>query len=305
MGFDTLTWRSDTHLNEAVPLKKLCRNLYGLLDTADLVYSLEYEALGMNPMFLDSRLERDRHIPGEIISRRRVWDCLRGSSLWKSENGTLSGAISMKSGCAVHGTVRDAAAFLEDWVKDNERTPEQLFVSAGLSIALDMAKLSLAHLSRVIACRLLRLTNPVFSGLPEFLGWNAKEMSKVQAQIKGIDAQINHLSSPHGLYHQALLNEAADLDVDFSNAFAAAERMIDLLFILLALETAHCMKIFELRRTQPSGARTAILYGQVKKDAGNVSSEAIFIKELIINLAGLLKANCQEAGFSDRGGEAH
>lgn len=234
-----------------------------LLTAADIIYALEYEALGKNSVFLDCRAGCGRSLKGELDSRNTVCAALRGSSLWQSKDTGLSGAISIKCGCAVHGAVRDSLEFLREWTEDYINHPSSLFTITGVSLALDRMNLSLGHLSRLIVNRLLRLTNPLFTGLSPFLGLAVETYTAVQKKAAFIDSQISHLSMPAGLCYQALTNEKIDLPHSFKHILFVTEKIVGLLESLLALEALSCMKIFQLRRTQPDGEQTFLIFEQI------------------------------------------
>lgn len=288
MNQDTLIWYSDTMAPGSDSLKDLLITLNKLVDAADIVLALEYEALRLNPMFLDRR--SCRSLWGERRSREMVSKALGGSSFWQNENVSLAGAISVKSGCAVHGAVRDGLVMLSEWIKDYEASKKQQYTMTGMSIALDMMNVSLAHLSKLITNRLMRLTNPAFSGLREFLGQSPQLCSGLQSGISGIDARVSHLSTPCGFYRQTVLNEREDLTGDFLEGAWAAGQIADLLFILLAAEGFYCMKIFELRHIKPDGAYTAVLYERMKMKTGDALWDRLFETETMSSLIEILKS---------------
>ena len=299
MNLETLPWYSGTFSMAPVSITALTETLGRLMEAVDLVYAFEYEALELNPMFLDERAGRHRFLKGEMESRKAVRGALSGSSLWQKDNGTLSGAISMKSGFAVHGAVRDALTVLKDWnreFKECSGQGERLYVTTGMSAALDMMNISLAHLSRLIVNRLLRLMSPKFSGLHEFLGQDMQTVELIQRRITGIDERICRLSTPCGLYHQAMLNERFDLSGDLGDGAVTAGHIADLIYILLAVEGYHCMEIFKKYLRRPDGAGTAVLYEQMRQSAGSVSFEQILEVESVKCLVSLLENITFDAG---------
>ena len=96
----------------------LCEDTDALLHMADAVYATGYEALGYNPMFLDTRGISIRPMEGHRQSLTYVHSCLNGSKLWNSGNESLAGALSYKSGCSIHGAVWDSLHYIQTLLPD-------------------------------------------------------------------------------------------------------------------------------------------------------------------------------------------
>lgn len=299
MDFKTSARYFGTESSVQTALRELPGALRQLMNLVDIVYALEYEALRLNPAFLDSRTGLCRSLKGETRSRIAVQTALRGSSLWKCKNETLAGAISMKSGCAIHGAVRDSLAELDKWTEDYEESPDSPYTGTGIAIALDGINLSMAHLSKLITNRLMRLTEPAFSGLPKLLGQTPRTCSEHQSTISLIDGAIGHLSAPCGLCRQAVITETG-LAAAYKSGLLTALEILELLYELLASEAFYCLKIFELRHTKPDGEYTAALYETIKEKAGGMPWESLFLGDTLWELTRLLKTIT-----FDLGGEGH
>lgn len=296
MDLKTSTRHCSAAFSGKAVLAELPPALYQLMNAADVVYALEYEALRLNPVFLDLRPGRRRSLKGETQSRIKVQKALEGSSLWLCGNTSLSGSISMKSSCAVHGAVRDSLDEFEEWVRDYGKTPGSQYTLTGIAIALDMINLSMGHLSKLITNRLMRLTNPSFSGLADFPGQAPQIRFDLQSRISSIDAAAEHLSAPCSLYRPAGLGGAENLNMAYHNALITALSILELLYELLAAEAFYCMKIFELRLTKPDGAYTYVLYEKMKGVTEGTAWEMLFHGDTICELIRLLEMISFDSG---------
>lgn len=259
----------------------LCADIRSLLYMADGVYALAFEAQEYNPMFLDPRSLRKRPLKGQADSLRHVRSYLKGSRLWSCQNETLYGALSYKSSCAIHGAVWDALYYLEsllpDYLNSSDDCPMVLleeremistdnFIVTGLSIAFDMMSVALAHLSHLIANRILRIDNDTFSGLPRFLRPDDKVIaySTIQKTVSALDGEIRHLANPASLDYLPTANESEDHGCNTPYVLRRTERILDLLRYLVGIEAMHGAQAADLGQGRPTGAGTQVIYDALR-----------------------------------------
>ena len=259
----------------------LCGEVEDLLAMAEAVFALGYEAQGYNPMFLDERAAANRPLCGERESLAYVRACLAGSRLWQCENETLYGALSYKSSCAIHGAVRDALAYIKGQlpgylnssddcpmvlVEEREMISTDYFIITGLAVAYEMLGISLAHLSKLIANRILRLDNEHFSQLPRFLRPRQEVIAfaTIQKTVSALDGEIRHLANPASLDYLPTANESEDHGCNTPYVMDKTEKIVDLLRYLIGIEAMHGAQAADLSGGRPAGAGTAQVYDAVR-----------------------------------------
>ena len=259
----------------------LCADIRDLLYMADGVYALAFEAQGYNPMFLDPRSLRKRSLKGQRSSLDHVHACLKGSRLWSCGNETLYGALSFKSSCAIHGAVWDALYYVEsllpDYLNSSDDCPMVLlperdmistdnFIVTGLAVAFEMMAVALAHLSQVIANRILRIDNDAFSGLPRFLRPDNEVIaySTIQKTVSALDGEIRHLAAPASLHYLPTANESEDHGCNTPYVLSRTEQILDLLRYMVGIEAMHGAQAADLGQGRPTGAGTGFIYDALR-----------------------------------------
>lgn len=260
----------------------LCEDIDALLHMADAVYATGYEALGYNPMFLDTRGISVRPLEGHRQSLTYVHACLEGSKLWQSGNDSLGGALSYKSGCSIHGAVWDSLKYIQSllpvYLNSSDDCPMVLtqekeiistdhFIITGLAIAFEMLDIALAHLSKTICNRILRLDNEQFSGLPRFLRPQREVIaySTIQKTVSALDGEIRHLANPASLDYLPTANESEDHGCNTPYVMGKTEKIVDLLRYLIGIEAMHSAQAADLAGGRPSGQGTGYIYDAVRQ----------------------------------------
>ncbi|WP_025640655.1 HAL/PAL/TAL family ammonia-lyase [Schnuerera ultunensis] len=259
----------------------LCADIEDLMDMADIIYAMGYEAQGYNPMFIDKRSARNRPLKGQHDSLKKVRECLEDSHLWNCDNETLLGALSYKSSCAIHGAIRDSLYYIQSMlplyinssddcpmvlIEEKEMISTDNFIVTGLAIAYEMMGIALAHLSKLICNRILRLDNDLFSNLPRFLrpDTNVISFSTIQKTISALDTEIRHLANPVSLDYLPTANETEDHGCNTSYVMSKTEKIVDLLYYLLGIELMHNAQAADLSGKLPTGKGTRYAYDVVR-----------------------------------------
>jgi histidine ammonia-lyase len=167
-----------------------------LLDSADAIGAMSFEAVAGRMEALDPRIHELRGRPGQIRSAANLRSLLEGSELAGAERGEVEGKVEyvQDSYCLrcmpqVHGACRDVLAHVRsvlateiNAVTDNPLvfTPADgnpgAILSGGnfhgqpVAMALDYLKIAIAELANISERRCAKLTDKYFSeGLPPFL----------------------------------------------------------------------------------------------------------------------------------------
>ncbi len=160
-----------------------------LLDLADRITALTFNALAADPAALLPEIHQIRGQSGQMISAQNILGQLNGSFLFdnKTKRHRVQDPYSLRCAPQVHGPTRDAFSFVEKILQtelnaatDNPLvfTEDEKIISGGnfhgqyLAMAFDMASISLAEIGSVSERRLELLLNPHLSGLPPFLAMN-------------------------------------------------------------------------------------------------------------------------------------
>ncbi|MGE5629597.1 MAG: HAL/PAL/TAL family ammonia-lyase [Caulobacteraceae bacterium] len=259
----------------------LCAEIEDLLDMADVVYAMGYEAQGYNPMFLDPRSGRNRPLKGQHDSLKHVHECLEGSELWNCGNETLFGALSYKSSCAIHGAIRDSLYYIQSelplYINSSDDCPMVLteeremistdnFIVTGLAVAYEMMDIALGHLSKLICNRILRLDNDLFSHLPRFLrpDTGVIAFATIQKTISALDTEVRHLANPVSLDYLPTANETEDHGCNTPYVMSKTEKIVDLIYYLLGIEAMHNAQAADLSGKAPTGKGTRYAYEAVR-----------------------------------------
>ena len=152
-------------------------------------------------------------------------------------------------------------------LEEREMISTDNFIVTGLSIAFDMMAVSLAHLSRLIANRILRIDNDAFSGLPRFLrpDDNVIAYSTIQKTVSALDGEIRHLANPASLDYLPTANESEDHGCNTPYVLRRTDRILDLLRYLVGIEAMHGAQAADLGRGRPTGAGTQVIYDALRR----------------------------------------
>lgn len=157
-----------------------------LLEKAEKITALTFEAFAGNPTALDPKLHALRRQLGQIASAAAILKELEGSYLFDSETKKkfVQDPYSLRCAPQVHGASRDALNYAKSIVErelnavtDNPLVfeEENVILSGGnfhgqpIALAFDIAAIAVAELANISERRLELLVNPNMSGLPPFL----------------------------------------------------------------------------------------------------------------------------------------
>jgi histidine ammonia-lyase len=190
-----------------------------LATVADLAAAMTLEATKSSLRPFDPRLHQVRPHPGQGVSAANVRHLMEGSEILPSHANCakVQDAYSIRCSPQVHGTFRDALAYVREVVERemNSATDNPLvFVDTGevlsggnfhgqpLALAADLLAASATNLAGISERRVENLVNPDLSGLPGFLtpkpGLNSG-MMLVQVLAAALTSENKVLSHPAGV----------------------------------------------------------------------------------------------------------
>jgi histidine ammonia-lyase len=260
-----------------------------LLDWADRIGALTFEALGGQAAAFDEQVLGFQASPGEQRSGQNLRAAINGSGIIAAAKGRRTqDALSLRAMPQVHGAVRDlfaATALVVDRelasVTDNplvagtpevpEVHSEAHAVSASLGLNMDALGIAIAELAAMSERRLDRLVNPLVSGLPAFLAADSGSASGfmivqyVAVSLVGENRRLAAPASLDGGITSALQEDhLAHATPAALKALAILDNAEQILAIeLLAAAQAHEFQPGQLRRAPASEALIAALRGKI------------------------------------------
>lgn len=186
-----------------------------LIELADAVTALTYEAFGGNPSPFDARIAAARPAPGQEVAAASLRRMLAGSTLFAlGVPRRVQDPISLRCTSQVHGTVRAALAWVEQGLEvelnaaadnpliladDHEILSSGNFHTGFLAVAFDALRLALEQLGSISAERCNQLMNPEVSGLPSRLsrhGVTRAGVGLVGQLARTLARESRHCSAP-------------------------------------------------------------------------------------------------------------
>lgn len=162
-----------------------CVKAQRLLEVADGIAAMTFEALHGISDALDARLHALRPQPGQVAAAASLCAWLAGSDLTTRQGDErVQDAYSLRCLPQVHGASRQSIAHVRDVlaIEVNAATDNPLILvesgdifSGGhfhgqpVALVLDYLKIAVAELANIAERRIERLVNPTLSGLPAFL----------------------------------------------------------------------------------------------------------------------------------------
>ena len=156
-------------------------DLLDLLELADAVLAMTYEAFVGNPSPFDERVAAAHPAPGQVEAAARLRSLLQDSALFHpGVPRRIQDPISLRCATHVHGTARTAIGWAQAaidvelncaadnpliLIDDGEILSTGNFHTGALAVAFDAVRLALAQLGTISCQRVARLLDPEVSGL--------------------------------------------------------------------------------------------------------------------------------------------
>lgn len=186
-----------------------------LVELADAVLALSFEAFRGNPSPFDPRIAAARPAPGQVASAGSLRKMLQGSQLF--EPGVprrVQDPLSLRCGTQVHGALRATIDFVRPHIEvelnsaadnpliitdDDTILSTGNFQTPGLSISFDALRLAIAEVSTLSSQRTVRMMQEELSGLAG--RFSKHGTTRVGLGLIGMTAQtlsreVRYFSSP-------------------------------------------------------------------------------------------------------------
>lgn len=285
--------------------------VFSYVDLNQLVYCLDLEGINGVLEPLNREVNLLKGSPSQIKCAEQCRGFLEGSYLCQPDKSrALQDPLSFRNQVAVAGAVLDALQFTQDHLalelnhtQDNPclLPGEKCFVgtcnfeSLSLVQGLEMSSIALAHLSKMICHRILRISDPRFSGLGRFLSPAAGVLAfpTVQKTVGILDTEIRMYSNPSSLDFLEAAGSIEDHAVNTSFAVKKISSILDNLYYLSAIELIHGAQAVTLRGNPQLGKETGKLYSSFREvvpalyedrdQSADIEKSRQFVQEAIEN----------------------
>ncbi len=130
------------------------------------------------------------------------------------------------------------------------------FETTSLVIGVEMLAIALAHLSRAVNYRLIRMCMPEFTHLPRFLAprnGSAHGYDEVQNVLSCLDAENRYLTTPSSVDFYPMQGSIEDHASNLPLAVTKCRQMVDNLRYLVGMEALFASQAVDLRKSDDNG----------------------------------------------------
>ncbi len=264
----------------------ICLDARDLLVQADVVGAMSLEALRGTDAAFSARAMKLRPHPGQAASAANLRRLLAKSAIHASHKdcGKVQDAYSLRCMPQVHGTARDAMAYVEEVVlreanavTDNPVVFHDEVVSCGnfhgepVAMAMDLAAIALAEIGALSERRTARLVDHDLSGLPPFLvreeGLNSGFMMAqvTAAALVSENKILAHPASVDSLPTSANQEDHVSMGM---TAACKARRVLKQVRQILAIEALAAAQGLEFLRPLKAGRGADAAYRALRRRVG-------------------------------------
>ena len=284
------------------------KELEDILRAADLIYCCTLEALNGNigPFCEHAlKLKADEGSLGTGKSMRRH---LVGSFLHEPDaNRQLQDPLCFRNAVHIHGAAREMLEYTKrrilHAINASEDNPsldleEGCIISTSnyetLNWILGMESLGIAvsHIAQAVSQRIIRLANPVITGLPRFLAPDkVLGFATLQKTITAQSAKIRHLSNPASADTFSMAGAIEDKGTNAPYVVQRIRDMVDILREIMAIELMYAAQgqDFRLKEGKSLGKDTKTVHTNVRKLIGFLDEDRVLTHD-IISLRDLIAA---------------
>jgi len=242
------------------------RRLRDLADIGDMVYSVSLEGLNGNTSPLEPSGLAPRRLKGQQVSAEKVRKNIEGSSIYdRDPEKPVQDPLCFRGAVHVNGTLRDAldyvTGFMDIQMNTTDDNPCVLveerrmisvsnFETTSLATGLEMLCIVLSHVSRMSCYRMLKLCNPVLTGLARFLshdGGDSHCFGAFQKSYSLMDTEIRHLSNPCSADFMSLAGGIEDHANNTPFVVQKLRKAADNLAYIYGMEMIHGCQAIDLR----------------------------------------------------------
>jgi histidine ammonia-lyase len=270
-----------------------------LLACADIAAALSLEGFQGNIGPLDPRAHMVRPFVGQRAAAAHLRDLLAGSGLWQlNQAQRVQDPLSFRCIAQVHGASRDALAFtgrtLEVELNASGDNPlvlpdEDSFVAngnfhvAGLAMGFDLLAIALAHTSSLSTSRVIRLMDPMLSGLPpQLTPWPGVNcgFGVLQKTVTALSSEIHFMAAPASLNFIPVASDIEDHATMATLCVSKAAQIVDAAWRILAIELLTAAQAADLRREITLGAGTQAAYAAVRSVAAFAPEDRVLAADI-------------------------
>ena len=275
-------------------------NALRLVEQADLITALTYEAMAGHIDALNPLIHQVRGQTGQITSAEAIHDHLEGSYLYNpdTKRSRVQDPYSMRCAPQIHGPSRDALSYSKGVViKELNATTDNPLVfvdrlevlSGGnfhgqcLAFAFDIAAMAIAEIGNVSERRLELLINPHFSELPAFLTpFEGTHSGYMTAQYLSASlVNENKLLANPACTDSIPGNVGVEDHVSMGMTSARKlKRVIKNTRVILAAEMVAAAQGVDLRGVKELGKGTALLYRRLRQDVPELKNDRVIAKDI-------------------------
>lgn len=281
-----------------------------LLDLADQITALSYEALMGSPKALDPLIHLARGQKGQIESAENILKALEGSYILNDNHVPVrvQDPYSLRCAPQIHGASRDSIRHSKEVIErelnastDNPLVfpSEEKILSGGnfhgqcLAMAFDIAAMAVAEIGNVSERRLELLLNPQMSGLSAFLvpeeGINSGYMAAqyLSASIVNENKLLANPSCTDSIPGNVGIEDHVSMGMTSARKL---RKLVNNLRVVLAVELTAACQAIDLRQQKVLGKETCELYNKIRTEITELKEDRI-ISEDIKTAVNILERN--------------
>jgi histidine ammonia-lyase len=264
-----------------------------LARTADVAAALSIDGLRGSARPFEARIHDERPFEGQRASARAIAALLEGSAINASHAncGRVQDAYSMRCAAQVHGTARDALAYVRRVVETeaNAATDNPMvfanahdivsggnFHGAPVALAADLLVIAVAHLATISERRSDRLVNPALSGLPPFLtrhGGLESGLMMAQVTAAALTSELKPLAHPASVDTIPTSGNKED-HVSMSMAAALkAARAVQIARQVIAVELLLAAQAIDLLAPLPTSAPLSRVHDTIRARVARLDAD--------------------------------
>jgi histidine ammonia-lyase len=276
------------------------RRLENLLQTANLIAAMTLDGLRGTTTAFDARIQKARGMPGQIEVGHMITALLRGSEIGKSHRDCekVQDAYSLRCIPQVHGTVRDALAFVHSILEKeiNSCTDNPLIfaddgdvLSGGnfhgqpLALAGDLMAVVTTYLANISERRIEYMLDPNTSDMAGFLtregGLNSGFMlaQVTAASLASASKVLAHPASIDSIPTSANKEDFVSMSC---NAAAKAHEVMDHTEYILAIELLCACQAIDLKRPLKSSEPVEAAHRLVRDQIPHLSQDRVMYPDI-------------------------
>lgn len=286
-----------------------------LMEAAELITALSYEALTGHPRALDGRLHAVRRQAGQLTSAKIILRHLEGSYLFGKtvKRARIQDPYSLRCAPQVHGASRDALGYIAGIVERelNAVTDNPLVfpgkdevVSGGnfhgqpLAMAFDFGAIAIAELASISERRLELLLNPGMNGLTPFLssdpGLDSGYMCTqyLSASLVNENKTLANPACTDSIPGNAGIEDHVSMGMNSAKKFKAA---VENTLTVLSLEMLAAAQAIDLKQVKKLGAGTQILYEKIRKEVAFWTGRKQILSEEVCKARNVLEQHLSQS----------